>query len=90
MAGASDLIRGCGCRYGCPACVGPVLLVDSAQLAGGQNSALADASAMPGSSGEEVRFWRETPGQSGAQVEPRPLLETKRLALALLAALAGD
>ncbi len=90
MVGASDLIRGCACRYGCPACVGPALLVDSAQLAGGQNSAPADAAAMSGSSGEEVRFWRETPGQGGAQVEPRPLLETKRLALALLAALAGD
>jgi len=47
---AADLIQGCGCRYGCPACVGPVLLV-----------------------GEEER----------------PVLESKRLALALLAALAS-
>ncbi|MXZ21555.1 MAG: DUF1998 domain-containing protein [Caldilineaceae bacterium SB0665_bin_25] len=90
MVGAADLIRGCACRYGCPACVGPVLLVDSAQLAGRQDSDRPDAAAMPGSSGEEIRFWRDTPGQSGAPVEPRPLLETKRLALALLAALAGD
>lgn len=90
MAGASDLIRGCGCRYGCPACVGPVPLVDSGQLGGGQDAARADAAAMSGRSGAEVRFWRDTPGHSGAQVEPRPLLETKRLALALLAALAGD
>ena len=90
MVGASDLIRGCACRHGCPACVGPVLLVDSAQLAGGRDSDRADSAAMPGSSGEEVQFWRDTPGQGGAQVEPRPLLDTKRLALALLAALAGD
>ncbi len=90
MTGAADLIRGCACRYGCPACVGPVLLVDSAQLAGGQDSAPADAEAMSVNSSEEVRFWRDTPGRDGAQAEPRPLLETKRLALALLAALAGD
>jgi DEAD/DEAH box helicase domain-containing protein len=90
MAGAADLIRGCACRYGCPACVGPVLLVDGAQLAGGQDSDGTDAAAMSGGSGEEVHFWSATPDQSGAQAEPRPLLETKRLALALLAALAGD
>ena len=28
LAGAEELIRGCGCRYGCPSCVGPVLLND--------------------------------------------------------------
>ena len=67
-----------------------MLLVGSAQLAGGRDSDRADSAAMPGSSGEEVQFWRDTPGQGGAQVEPRPLLDTKRLALALLAALAGD
>lgn len=48
VAGAVELIHGCGCRYGCPACVGPVLLAGD---------------------------------------EQRPVLETKRLALALLAAL---
>ncbi len=90
MAGAADLIRGCACRYGCPACVGPVLLVDGAQLASGQDSDRVDAAAMSGGSGEEIHFWSAAPGQSGAQGEPRPLLETKRLALALLAALAGD
>ncbi|MDE0311532.1 MAG: DEAD/DEAH box helicase [Caldilineaceae bacterium] len=90
MAGAADLIRSCGCRYGCPACVGPVLLVDSAQLAGGQDSKQANAAAMPSDSGEEVEFWDDAQDQSRAQVEPRPLLETKQLALALLAALAGD
>ncbi len=90
MAGAADLIRSCGCRYGCPACVGPVLLVDSAQLAGGQDAKRANAAAMPEGSGEEVQFWDDTQGQSEAQVQPRPLLETKQLALALLAALAGD
>ena len=26
LAGAEEMIRGCGCRFGCPACVGPVLL----------------------------------------------------------------
>lgn len=50
IASAAELIRGCACRYGCPACVGPVLLV-----------------------GEEER----------------PVLESKRLALALLATLAS-
>ena len=50
IAGASELIRGCGCRYGCPACVGPVLLVGD---------------------------------------EQRPILESKRLALALLNAVAS-
>ncbi len=50
IAAAAELIHGCGCRYGCPACVGPVLLV-----------------------GEEER----------------PVLESKRLALALLATLAN-
>ena len=90
MAGAADLIRRCGCRYGCPACVGPVLLVDSIQLAGGQDSKHADTAAMPGDSGEEVQFWDDTQDQIREQVEPRPLLETKQLALALLAALAGD
>lgn len=90
MEGAGDLIRSCGCRYGCPACVGPVLLVDSTQLAGGQDAKSTNAAAMPGGSGEEVQFWDDTQGQSEAQVEPRPLLETKQLALALLAALAGD
>ena len=49
IAGAAKLIRGCGCRYGCPACVGPVLMVGD---------------------------------------EQRPVLETKRLALALLDVLA--
>ena len=28
LAGAEEMIRGCGCRFGCPACVGPVLLND--------------------------------------------------------------
>ena len=28
MRGAHDLVRQCGCRYGCPACVGPVLASD--------------------------------------------------------------
>ncbi len=51
IAAAAELIRGCGCRYGCPACVGPVLMV-----------------------GEEER----------------PVLESKRLALALLATLADE
>lgn len=45
MAGARELIRGCGCAHGCPACVGPVLLL-----------------------GEEEQ----------------PVMETKRLVLALL------
>lgn len=49
IASATELIRGCACRYGCPACVGPVLL---------------------------------------AGEEERPVLESKRLALALLATLA--
>ncbi|MBI3959216.1 MAG: DUF1998 domain-containing protein, partial [Chloroflexi bacterium] len=31
LAGADDLIRGCGCRYGCPSCVGPVLLNDAGE-----------------------------------------------------------
>ncbi len=90
MAGAADLIRSCGCRYGCPACVGPVLLVDDAQLAGGQNAKRANAADMPGDSGEEVQFWDDTQDQSEAQMQPRPLLETKQLALALLAALVDD
>ena len=90
MAGAADLIRSCGCRYGCPACVGPVLLVDSAQLSGAQDSDRSSAIAKPGESGEEVQFWGDTPSPDGAQLEQRPLLETKQLALALLAALAGD
>ncbi len=51
IAGAADLIRGCACHYGCPACVGPVLLVDD---------------------------------------EQRPVLETKRLTLALLTAVASE
>ena len=50
IAAAAELIQGCGCRYGCPACVGPVLLV-----------------------GEEER----------------PVLESKQLAIALLATLAS-
>jgi len=29
LAGAQELIRGCRCRYGCPSCVGPVLLNDA-------------------------------------------------------------
>ena len=87
MAGAADLIRRCGCRYGCPACVGPVLLVDSEQLSGAQGSARSSANTDPG---EEVQFWSDIPGQGGIQPAPRPLLETKQLALALLAALAGD
>ncbi len=87
MAGAADLIRSCGCRYGCPACVGPVLLVDSTQISGAQDSTRSSATADPA---EEVQFWSDTPGQGGAQPAPRPLLETKQLALALLAALAGD
>ena len=86
MAGTADLIRRCACRYGCPACVGPMLLVDSAQLAGGQDSDRPSADSMPSHPGDEVTFWENAP----AQVEPRPLLETKRLALALLAALASD
>ena len=90
MAGAADLIRNCGCRYGCPACVGPVLLVDSGQLAVGQGSDRPSALPTAGQQGEEVLFWEEAPGQGGGQAEPRPLLETKRLALALLAALAGE
>ena len=90
MAGAADLIRSCGCRYGCPACVGPVLLVDGAQLSGTQDSNHTSAIATPGHSPDEVQFWGDRPGPSGAQVESRPLLETKRLALALLAALAED
>ena len=28
LAGAEEMIRGCPCRFGCPACVGPVLLND--------------------------------------------------------------
>ncbi len=28
LASAQEMIRGCGCRFGCPACVGPVLLND--------------------------------------------------------------
>ena len=63
IAGASELIRGCACRYGCPACVGPVLLVGDEQSIG-PNSA-----------------------HDGAQFGPRPVLESKRLALALLTAL---
>ena len=90
MAGAEALIRSCGCRYGCPACVGPVLLVDDAQLASGQDAKRASATAMPGGSGEEVQFWDDTQGQSEAPVQQRPLLETKQLALALLAALTDD
>ncbi len=90
MAGAADLIRSCACRFGCPACVGPVLLVDSGQLAGGQSSDGPSATQAAGQHGEEVLFWDEAPGQGGGQAEPRPLLETKRLALALLAALADD
>ena len=92
MAGAADLIRSCACRYGCPACVGPVLLVDDVQLPGRDSPS---ASIGPGTdfSGQEISLWEETPAQSGAQggarLEPRPLLETKRLALALLAALTG-
>ena len=31
LAGAEEMIRGCGCRYGCPACVGPVLLNDGGE-----------------------------------------------------------
>ncbi|RLT36735.1 MAG: DUF1998 domain-containing protein [Chloroflexi bacterium] len=31
LAGAEEMIRGCGCRYGCPACVGPVLLNDAGE-----------------------------------------------------------
>ncbi len=90
MAGAADLIRSCACRYGCPACVGPVLLVDSGQLAGGQSTDSPSAKQAAGQHGEEVQFWEEAPGQGEGQAEPRPLLETKRLALALLAALADD
>ena len=51
IAGAAELIRGCACRYGCPACVGPVLLVGD---------------------------------------EQRPILESKRLALALLKAVDSE
>ena len=90
MAGAADLIRRCACRYGCPACVGPVLLVDSTQLADRQDSDRPPAAQTAGLPGEKVLFWGDTPDQGGGQAEPRPLLETKRLALALLAALAGD
>ncbi len=90
MAGAADLIRSCGCRYGCPACVGPVLLVDSAQLSGGHDSNSSFATAKHSDSGEEVQFWDDMKSQSEAQMEPRPLMETKQLALALLTALAGD
>ena len=90
MAGAVDLIRGCGCRYGCPACVGPVLLVDSGQLSGGQGSDRHSDLPTAGQQGEEVLFWEGAPGQGGGQAEPRPLLETKRLALALLAAMAEE
>ena len=28
VGAAADLISGCGCRYGCPACVGPILASD--------------------------------------------------------------
>ena len=90
MAGAADLIRSCGCRYGCPACVGPVMLVDSGQLAGGQSSDLPSSDSAGGQEGGEVLFWEEASGQGGGQAGPRPLLETKRLALALLAALASE
>ncbi len=31
LAGAGEMIRGCGCRFGCPACVGPVLLNDGGE-----------------------------------------------------------
>ena len=31
LAGAEEMIRGCGCRYGCPSCVGPVLLNDEGE-----------------------------------------------------------
>ena len=90
MAGAADLIRRCGCRYGCPACVGPVLLVDGGRLAGGQGSDRPSALPTAGQQSEEVLFWEGKAGQGGGQAEPRPLLETKQLALALLAALAGE
>lgn len=89
MAGAADLIRNCACRYGCPACVGPVLLVDSTQL---PNPDVTGHSVLPvaGHAGQEASFWESPPAQSGAQVEPRPMLETKRLALALLAELTSS
>ncbi len=92
MAGAANLIRSCRCRYGCPACVGPVLLVDDVQLPG-RDSASASTAQATDFSGQEVSLWEDAPaqrgGQSGARLEPRPLLETKQLALALLAALTG-
>jgi DEAD/DEAH box helicase domain-containing protein len=92
LAGAAELIRSCACRYGCPACVGPVLLVDDVQLPG-RESAHASIAPMADFSGQEVSLWDNSSTQSGAlsgaQLEPRPLLETKRLALALLAALTG-
>ena len=31
LAGVEEMIRGCGCRFGCPACVGPVLLNDGGE-----------------------------------------------------------
>ncbi len=97
MAGTAELIRRCACRFGCPACVGPVLLVDGERFSGGQSSAHAPAVRETGHTGQEVSFWERAadpnPSQGGTQVsgqaEPRPLLETKKLALSLLAALAG-
>ena len=92
LAGAAELIRSCACRYGCPACVGPVLLVDDVQLPG-RDSDHASIAPMTDHLGQEVSLWEDPPAQSGAlsgaQLEPRPLLETKRLAMALLAALTG-
>ena len=88
LAGAADLIRNCACRYGCPACVGPVLLVGDVQLPG-RDSAHASVAPMADFSGQEVSLWEDPPAKRGTQLEPRPLLETKRLALALLAALTG-
>ena len=29
VARARALVQGCGCRHGCPACVGPILASDS-------------------------------------------------------------
>jgi DEAD/DEAH box helicase domain-containing protein len=31
VAAAQALVAGCDCRYGCPACVGPVLASDEAR-----------------------------------------------------------
>lgn len=102
IAGAAELIRSCACRFGCPACVGPVLLVDreqfsEGQLTGGQSSVAPPSVQDTGRAGQEMSFWEnaaeQSPargeGQGGGQGELHPLLETKSLALALLATLAG-